>query len=85
MIYGNSYYYHPRNRDYHHDQPNPNYNPDYTPNNFVEQQRIYHYDNVYYHPPPTKEHVDDAFQRQQQDHIPPSGFPSPGYHGSFGG
>uniref|UniRef100_A0A914QMP9 Uncharacterized protein n=1 Tax=Panagrolaimus davidi TaxID=227884 RepID=A0A914QMP9_9BILA len=69
MIYENSYYYNPRNRDYHHDQPNPN-------NDFVEQQRRYHYDNVYYHPLPTKEWVDDQWQQPRPR--PPSRYTGPG-------
>uniref|UniRef100_A0AC35EZG8 Uncharacterized protein n=1 Tax=Panagrolaimus sp. PS1159 TaxID=55785 RepID=A0AC35EZG8_9BILA len=77
MIYGNSaYYHHPRNHDYHNDQPNPNYNPDYTPNNFFEQQKRYHYDDVYDHPLPTKERVEDQWQ-QPRPH-PQSGFIAPG-------
>uniref|UniRef100_A0AC35GBI2 Uncharacterized protein n=1 Tax=Panagrolaimus sp. PS1159 TaxID=55785 RepID=A0AC35GBI2_9BILA len=79
MIYRNSAYYHPRNRDYHHhDQPNPNYVPN---NYFVEQQRLHHYENVYYHHP--KERVEDQWQQPRPR--PPSGFPSPGSRGPYVG
>uniref|UniRef100_A0AC35EZH1 Uncharacterized protein n=1 Tax=Panagrolaimus sp. PS1159 TaxID=55785 RepID=A0AC35EZH1_9BILA len=81
MIYGNSAYYHPRNRVYHHhDQPNPNYVPN---NYFVEQQSLNHYNDVYYHPP--KEHVDDAFQQPQRGPFHPPKFPPPGPLGPYGG